>query len=163
MTFWPEQWNFLIPNAPLLELFIRGTLIYWFLVLLMRIAGRRLFAQLSMTDILVMLVLAVAVRDGITGPYQTVGDAAISATVILAWDKVIDRLVFYFPALRGPLRHQPLLIIKDGELLTENARANLLTRTEIMEQVRAKGLTSIAQVKEARMEPSGEFSVIERG
>lgn len=163
IRFWPEDWSaFLLPNAPIVELVVRGTLIYLFLILMMRVGGRRLFAKLSMADIIIMLVIAVAVRDGITGTYETVGDAVISGATIFAWNKAVDILTYHFPALRGPLRHSPLTIIHDGDIVLDNARDNLLTRTEIMEKLRAQGVASVEQVKEARLEPDGNFSVIRR-
>lgn len=161
MTFWPEQWGpIFLPDAPIAELIVRGTALYFFLYVLMRIAGRRLFAQLAMSDILVMLLLAVAVREGITGDHYTVGDAAISAATILAWDVIIDRIAFHFPALRRPLRHRPIPIVKNGALIVENARAQLLTRQEIDARLREAGLTSLEQVEEAYMEPDGKLSVV---
>lgn len=161
MTFWPEAWaSILWPHAPLAELVIRGTGIYLLLFAALRVTGRRLMAQLAASDILVMMLIAVAVRDGITGPYQTVGDAAISGATILGWDLVIDRLAFRFPGMRRVLRHQPVAIIDDGVLMVENARAHLLTRTEILERVREEGLTSIGQVREAWLEQDGSLSIV---
>lgn len=163
MTFWPNDWAaILIPEAPIAELIVRGVLIYGLLYVGMRVAGRRLLGKFAMSDILVVLLIAVALRDGITGEYQTVGDAAISGAVILGCDMIVDRLAFHFPALRGLLRHQPLAIIRDGQLLRDNARAHLLTHHEIMGRLREEGLTSLDQVKEARLEQDGSFSIVPR-
>ncbi len=161
MTFWPQDWTaILVPDAPLAELLVRATAIYWFLYLLMRLAGRRLLSQLAMSDMLVMLLLAVAVREGITGEHYTIGDGVICGVTIVAWNMIIDRLAFHFEWLRKPLRHSPIPIIQDGALLVENARDQLLTRQEIMQRLRNEGLTSIGQVRAAHMEPDGSFSVV---
>lgn len=163
MTFWPTDWSrFLLPDAPIAELLARGTLIYWFLFLLMRLAGRRLLARLAMSDMLVMLLIAVAVREGITGGWRTIGDAVISAGTILAWDMLVDRVAYRFPRIRGPLRHKPLPIILHGELLVGNAREQLLTRQEIRERLHEEGLTRIGQVEAAWMEPDGTLSIVPR-
>lgn len=163
MTFWPSDWAaILVPDAPIAELIVRGTLIYAFLYILMRMAGRRLFARLAMADILVMLLIAVAVREGITGEHYTVGDAAISGLTILGWDLIIDRLAFHVPAFRTTLRHKPLPIVKSGRLITANARDQLLTRSEIMARVHEEGLTSLDEVEEAYMEQDGSLSIVPR-
>lgn len=163
MTFWPDSWAaILVPNAPIAELIVRGTAIYFFLIVLMRVAGRRLFAQLSMADVLMMIVLAVAVRDGITGPYETVGDAAISTATILAWNKIVDVATYLVPALRPPLRHAPLRIIEDGRLIEKRARRHLLTEMEIRSKLRGSGVDSLDQVRAAYLEPDGTFSVVKR-
>lgn len=161
MSFWPADWSsVLLPNAPIAELLVRGTLIYWFLYFLMRVAGRRLIGQFSMSDLLVMLLIAVAVREGLTGPYHTVGAAVVTGATVLGWDVLIDRLVFHVPVLRRPLRHAPIQIVKEGRLLVDRAREQLLTRSEIMAQLRRNGLSGLDQVREAYMEQDGSFTVV---
>ncbi len=161
MTFWPDAWGpILLPEAPIAELLVRGTAIYVFLYFLMRVSGRRLFSRLAMSDILVMLLIAVAVREGMTGDHYGVGDAAISGATILGWDMLVDRLAYRFEWLRGSLRHQPVPIIRHGQLIVENARDNLLTRPEIMERVRAQGLSSLDQVEEGYLEQDGTFTIV---
>jgi uncharacterized membrane protein YcaP (DUF421 family) len=163
MTFWPDSWSAILrPDAPVAELFVRATAIYLFLFVLMRVAGRRLLARFSMSDILVVFLLAVAVREGITGGHRSVGDAAILAVVILAWDLVIDRLAFHVKPLRNLLRHDPTRIIEHGDLLIDNARALLLTRAEITAKLHEQGVSSYAEVEEAWLEPDGRLSVVRR-
>ncbi|MBW3553697.1 MAG: hypothetical protein KY466_09305 [Gemmatimonadetes bacterium] len=99
-----------------------------------------------MSDTLLVLLLAVTVREAITGGFRTVGDAAILTVTLLFWNRVIDRLAYHVPALRGPLRHRAMPIIRDGRLVAENVRTNLLTDTEIMQRLRENGLTSVSQV-----------------
>ena len=163
MEFWPEDWSaVLAPQGPVAELFVRATAIYFFLFVLMRVAGRRLFAKLSMSDILLVLLLAVAVREGITGGHHGVGDAAIAAGTLLFWNRVVDRLAYEFPRLRRALRHGPRMIIRDGHPIHENVRANLLTETEILQRIREQGLSSMEQVGEAYLEQDGSLSIVPR-
>lgn len=163
MEFWPQDWGAVfIPDGPIAELIARATAIYFLLFVLMRVGGRRLFAKLSMSDILLVLLLAVTVREAITGGFKTVGDAAILTITLLFWNRVIDRLAYHVPALRGPLRHQPLPIIREGKLVPQNVRANLLTETEIAQRLRESGLTSVSQVREAFLEQDGSLSIVPR-
>jgi uncharacterized membrane protein YcaP (DUF421 family) len=163
MQWWPQNWGVIFAlDAPFAELLVRGTIIYLFLFGIMRIIGRRLLGDFNMTDIVVTLLLAVAVRDGITGGYETVGDALVSGAVILGWDLALDRAAYRWQGLRSVLRHGPLPIIRDGELIVENARALLLTRSEVTEKLRGRGVTSYGEVKEAYLEPNGSLSVILR-
>ncbi len=163
MTFWPTDWPAVfLPDAPVFELILRGTLIYLFLFLVMRLLGRRVFGGFALSDLLVALLLAVAVREGLTGGFRTIGDAFISGATIIFWDRFIDRLAFHVPPLRKLLRQHPTLLIRDGELIIENARSQLITRAEIEEKLRAKGIASMKEVLEARLEPDGSFSVVTR-
>ncbi len=163
MTFWPDSWSAILrPDAPIAELIVRATAIYLFLFVLLRVVGRRLLAGVSMSDILVVFLLAVAVREGISGGHRSVGDAAILAVVILAWDLVIDRLAFHVAWLRKILRQNPTRIIDHGDLLVENARALLLTRADITTKLHEQGVSSHAEVEEAWLEPDGSLSVVVR-
>lgn len=163
MSLWPSDWGgFLLPDAPIVELVLRAAIIYLFLFLVMRLQGRRIFGGFALSDLLVMLLLAVAVREGVTGGFRTVGDALIAGGTILAFDRTIDRLAFRFPKLRRFLRQQPALLIRDGELVIENARRQLITRAEIQEKLREKGIFSLDEVLEARLEPNGSLSVQRR-
>lgn len=150
----------MMPDAPLVELVVRGTAIYFFLFAVLRVAGRRLLGGFSLSDMLVMLVLAVAIRQGLTGPYDSVGDAIVSGTVIVGWDWAIDQLAFRWGTVRRLVHYPPQKIIEEGRLIVENARANLLTRTEIMEKLREAGVASLEQVGEAYLEPDGSFTVV---
>lgn len=162
MEMWPDNWGaFLLPDAPVMELILRAALIYFFLFIIMRIQGRRVLGGFALSDLLVVLLLAVAVREGITGGFRTVGDASISSATILFCDRVIDRLAFSFPLWRRLLRQPPTLLIRDGEILIENARRQLVTRSEIDEKLRKKGIGSVQEVREARLEPDGSLSVLE--
>jgi len=163
MDIWPDDWGaFLLPDAPIMELILRAALIYVFLFLIMRIQGRRVLGGFALSDLLVILLLAVAVREGLTGGFRTVGDASISATTILFCDRIIDRLAYSFPSWRTFLRQPPALLIQDGEILVENARRQLVTRSEIDEKLREQGVGSIQEVQEARLEPDGSLSVLKR-
>jgi len=163
MDIWPNDWwAILLPDAPVMELILRAILIYFFLFIILRIQGGRVVGGFALSDLLVVLLLAVAVREGLTGGFRTVGDALISATTILLCDRLIDRLAYSFPFWRKLLRQRPTLLIQDGEVLVENARRALMTRSEIAEQLRERGIRSVQEVQEARLEPDGSLSVLER-
>lgn len=163
MSWWPESWTaVLLPQGAILELFVRGTVVYFALYLVLRLVGRRLIAQFSMSDVLFVFLVAVAVSDGLTGPYYGVADAVISSSVIVGWDLAVDWLGFRFETLRDLLRPDTRKIIHDGRLLVDNARASLLTRSEIMEKLRLRGVSSFEEVEEAYLEPDGSFTVVPR-
>lgn len=163
MRIWPADWTgFLLPDAPVMELVVRAVLIYVFLFAVMRIQGRRVFGGFALSDLLVTLLLAVAVREGITGGFRTIGDAMVSGGTILFCDRLVDRLAYHFPLPRRLLRQRPTLLIRDGELVLENARRQLVTRAEIDEKLREQGIASVRDVQEARLEPDGTLSILRR-
>ncbi len=164
MTWWPSDWGgILLPDAPIAELVVRGVVIYLFLYLAMRVMGRRLLGRFAMSDVLVTLLIAVSVRDGVTGSHFTVGDAMISATVILACDLLIDHVAYWVRSVRGVVRFDAVPIIRDGKLLVKNAKRYRLTPAEVKEKLRHNGVSGYEQVREAWLEPDGGFSVVKKG
>jgi len=144
------------------ELIVRGSAMYLFLFVLFRVVIRRRVGAVGMADILVLVIIADAAQNGMSGEYKSVTDGAILVGTIVAWDYLIDWLNYHVPALRGWLEPPPLLLIRDGRVIRRNLRHEFVTEDELKSKLREKGVTDIAEVQEARMETDGEVSVIKR-
>lgn len=120
----------------------------------------RQLGRFGVTDLLVLLLLAASVRMGLTGDHFTVGDAIVSATVLISWDQLMNALAYRVKPLRTLLRQDPIPIVEDGAVNTRHARKELLTETDIMEKLRERGVDSLEQVQKAYVEPDGRISVI---
>ena len=156
---WPGMFGLSVPP---LELIIRGSAMYLFLFLLFRVVIRRRVGAVGVADILVLVIIADAAQNGMSGEYKSVTDGAILVGTIVAWDYLIDWLNYRVPALRGWLEPPPLLLIRDGRVLHRNLRREFVTEDELKAKLRENGVTDIAEVREARMETDGEVSVIKR-
>jgi uncharacterized membrane protein YcaP (DUF421 family) len=144
------------------ELIVRGSAMYLFLFVLFRVVIRRRVGAVGMADILVLVIIADAAQNGMSGEYKSVTDGAILVGTIVAWDYLIDWLNYHVPALRNWLEPPPLLLIRDGRVIRRNLRHEFVTEDELKSKLREKGVTDIAEVQEARMETDGEVSVIKR-
>ena len=161
MQWWPEAWApILVPGAPIAELVVRVSAVYLFLWAFLRIMPTRQLGRFGVTDLLVLLLLAASVRMGLTGHNFTVGDALISATVLIAWDRLLNAVAYRVTPLRSLLRQDPIPIVEDGTINRRNARRELLTRGDIMEKLREQGIDSLDRVAKAYVEPDGRISVI---
>ena len=161
MQWWPEAWApILVPGAPIAELVVRVSAIYLFLWAFLRAVPTRQLGRFGVTDLLVLLLLAASVRMGLTGPNFTVGDAMISATVLLAWDQALNAVAYRVRPLRSLMRQDPIPIVEDGVVNRRHARRELLTEADIMEKLREHGIDSLDRVKRAYVEPDGRISVI---
>jgi uncharacterized membrane protein YcaP (DUF421 family) len=149
-------------SVPPLELIVRGSAMYLFLFLLFRVVVRRRVGAVGMADILVLVIIADAAQNGMSGEYKSVTDGAILVGTIVAWDYLIDWLNYRVPALRGWLEPPPLLLIRDGRILRRNLRHEFVTEDELKAKLRENGVTDIAQVREARMETDGQVSVLQK-
>lgn len=142
------------------EMFLRGTTIYWTLLILLRIAGRRDLGSMGAADILVLVLVADAAGTAMSGESDSLGDGMIVVTTIVGWSFVLDRVAYYVPFVRKLMEPSRVCLIRDGRIDTAGLRREHLTRQELMEQLRLKGVATLDEVRRAYMESTGEFSVI---
>ena len=145
-----------------LELIIRGSAMYLFLFLVFRVVVRRRIGAVGMADILVLVIVADAAQNAMSGEYKSVTDGAILVSTIIAWDVLIDWLNFRVPALRPWLEAPPMLLVRNGQLIHRNLRHEFVTEDELKSKLREKGVSDVAEVAEAHMESDGTVSVIKR-
>ena len=144
------------------ELVIRGTAMYLFLFLLFRVVIRRRVGSIGMADILILVIVADAAQNALSGEYKSVTEGAILIGTIIAWNMLIDWLNFHVPALRGWLEPSPLPLIDNGRLMHRNLRQEYLSEDELKAKLREHGVTDYAEVAKAFMESDGQISVIKR-
>jgi uncharacterized membrane protein YcaP (DUF421 family) len=149
------------PDTPLLEIILRGSLMYIALFTLLRVILKRQTGTLGMTDLLLITLLADASQNAMAGEYKSLPDGIVLVATLIFWNYTIDWLGFKFEWFRRLAEPPPLLLVKDGKLLRKNMRRELITETELMGQVREQGLDDISKVKEAYIESDGRISVIE--
>jgi uncharacterized membrane protein YcaP (DUF421 family) len=142
-----------------MEIFVRGTFTYLALVALLRILKRESGA-LNVADLLVIVLLADAVQNGMSGDYHSVPDGLLLVTTILFWSFALDWLSYHSPGFRRLLNPPPTLLVKNGQLLPRNMRQELVTRSELMEHLREQGLDDVKRVRRAFVEGNGRISVI---
>lgn len=149
-----------MPQAGLLEMALRGTVIYWALFVLLRIAGRRDVGSLGTADLLVLVLVADAAGNAMSGPSTSVVDGVYVVATIFFWTVVADRVAYFLPAIDRILEPDRVCLVRDGRLDRAGMRREYITRGELMEQLRLKGVGSLHSVKRAYLEASGEISVI---
>ena len=149
-------------SVPPLELIVRGTAMYFFLFLLFRVVVRRRVGSVGMADILVLVIIADAAQNAMSGEYKSFTEGAILVGTIVGWNMAIDWLNFRVPALRDWLEPPPLLLIRNGQLLRRNLRHEFVTEEELQSKLREKGVKNYSEVAEAHMESDGNVSVIKR-
>jgi uncharacterized membrane protein YcaP (DUF421 family) len=147
-------------QAGFAEMFVRGSTMYWVLYALLRVSGRRDLGSLGVADMLVLVLVADAAGNAMSGDSYSLGDGIIVVTTIVGWSYLLDRLSYHVPALRKVLEPQRVCLVRDGRLMVSGLRREHITRGELMEQLRLKGVDHLSCVKRAYLESTGEFSVI---
>jgi uncharacterized membrane protein YcaP (DUF421 family) len=146
-------------GVPALEKILRALLIYGFLVVAMRVAGRRTVAQLSTTDFVVLLIVSNTVQNGIIGPDDSVTGGVIGATTLFVADAAVAWVVFRSGWARRLIEGKPTVLIEHGRPLEENLRKEEITHEELLEALRKQGVQDVGQVDEAVLTPAGSVVV----
>jgi uncharacterized membrane protein YcaP (DUF421 family) len=154
---WSEMFSLSVPP---LEILIRGTAMYWFIFILLRLAGRRDIGTMGVADLLVVVLIADAAQNGMAGEYRSVTNGMILVGTIVGWTVTVDRLVYRFPALASLLVVDQVCLVRDGVLLRHQLRREAITEKELMSELRLKGIESLRQVRRAYIEPDGNISVL---
>jgi uncharacterized membrane protein YcaP (DUF421 family) len=149
-----------IPETPLLEIFVRGSLVYLGLFLLLRVLLKRETGTLGITDMLLVVLIADAAQNGMAHDYRSVPEGLLLVTTIIFWSWALNWLGYRFPVFQRLIKPGKLLLVKNGRMIKQNMQKELITTSELMSEVRLSGITDLSQVKEAYMEPTGTISVI---
>src|SRR5918996_890182 len=98
------------------ELIVRGTAVYWFLVLVFRFFLRRDTGSVGMADILLLVIIADAAQNAMAGEYRSISDGLILISTIIGWKLVNDPLGYYSPKLRRLFEPEEIQLIRDGRV-----------------------------------------------
>jgi len=161
--FDPVDWTTVfVPKVPFLELFVRTTLMYLAIFVLLRFVLKRQAGNVSVTDVLVIVLIADAAQNGMAGDYKSVPGGIVVVGTIVFWSWFLDWLGFYI-ALIGRLMHpSPVSLVKDGQLNHRNLRSEPITRKELISQLRKQGIEKLEDCKRACMEGDGHISVVKK-
>lgn len=150
----------LLPSRPLLELVVRGTVVFLALLAMMRIVGQRESGGLGLTDLLVVVLVAEAASGGLQGESTAVGDGLVLVAVIFFWSVLVDALAYRFPRFSRVVKARPRTLIEDGRPNRRVMRREFMTDEELLTQLRLHGLEDVAEVRRALLEPNGMVSVL---
>jgi uncharacterized membrane protein YcaP (DUF421 family) len=147
-------------HVPVPELILRGTLVYWLLFLIFRFILRRDVGAVGIADILLLVIVADAAQNAMSGGYDTFSEGAILVGTIVAWNWLLDWLSFHFPPVRRFASPAKLLLVQRGVPQLRNLRREFITMQELQEKLREQGVEKLAEVKAAYLEGDGQISVI---
>ena len=154
---WSSLYTFSVPP---LELVARGTLLYWFLLLIFRFVMRRGAGTVGIADVLLLVLIADASQNAMAGGYESVAEGFVLIGTLIGWNYLVDWAAFHWKAVQWLTEPPPLLLIRRGRIMHGNLRREHLTVDEVQAHLREHGVTSYDAVRAAFMESDGTFSVI---
>ena len=146
-------------ESSVIELILRGVVLYFGILVLLRILPRRTGGELETMDLIFILLISEGASHSL-GDYTSLTDGFIVIVTLLGCNYLVNALTYYFPAFEKLIEPRPLPIVKNGKLLRRNMRRELITTGELMEHLREEGLEDYKNIKIARVEADGKISII---
>ena len=161
MQDWLNQ-IFSHPNSMHDALIIAGktTIIYFFLVGGLRLLGKRELGQMTVYDLVLMIVLANAVQNAMVGEDTTLFGGIVSATTLLLLNSILVRVVSRSRHLESLLVGNPVILLNDGQLLTDVMAREGITRDQVIAALREHGMDSPEQAHIGVLEVDGSISIV---
>jgi uncharacterized membrane protein YcaP (DUF421 family) len=154
------HWNevFGLSVSPV-ELFIRGSIVYLFIFVLMRVL-RREPGTVGIADLLMVVLIADASQNAMAGDYRSIPEGLILILTIVFWNYSIDWLTAQSKRIERFTYPPPLPLIQGGQPVPENMSDQFVTQAQLESMLREHGIDDISRVKAAYLEGSGHVSVI---
>ena len=141
------------------EFIVRAVLVYIFLIVILRITGKRQVGQLAPFDLVLLLVLSNAVQNSMNGGDNSVVGGMISAMTLVAMNWIVGYATYKSKWLEALIEGRPQVLIRDGHVNREVMRSALLTHHELEAALRRSGVAAVTDVAFAVLETNGQISV----
>jgi uncharacterized membrane protein YcaP (DUF421 family) len=149
-----------LPEISVGEKILRSLIVYFFLLLMLRLLGNREVAQMTPFDLVVLLILSNVLQNAMIGPYNSVTGGLVGATAILAANWLMGRLVFKSKRFGRAVEGVPVLLVHHGQLVEPNIRRESISQEDVLSTLRAQGVFHLDEVRAAVLELSGKLSVM---
>ncbi|MGI9092826.1 MAG: DUF421 domain-containing protein [Mycobacteriales bacterium] len=154
---WSNMWSLHLSVG---EKVLRAVVIYLFLVVALRLAGKRELAQLNTLDFIVLLAVANAVQNGLIGNDNSVTGALVGAAVLFVLNGALAFVLFRASRLRKLAEGTPTVLIRDGVVDRAAMRKQEISDEDLLTEVQSAGASKVDEVQTASLEPSGKVVVI---
>ena len=144
-----------------MESVLRATVIYVFLLVVFRIAGKRSLAQITTFDFILLLIIGEATQQALLGDDYSVVNACIVIATLILLEIVLSHVAARFPMFDRAVEGLPLVVVDNGKLLKDRLKRERLDESEILAAARElHGLERMDDIKYAVLERSGGITII---
>jgi len=151
--------NFLHLDLPWTELVIRGVVVYLFVLILLRITGKRQLGQMGATEFVAILLISNAVQNAMNGGDNSLGGGLVLATTLIFLSALISYLTFRSKRCSMIFEGTPTLLIHNGKVLLKNLEHEQLSTVELRTMLRKQSVHDFKEIKNAILEADGSLSV----
>jgi uncharacterized membrane protein YcaP (DUF421 family) len=149
-----------VPGTGLAEKIVRPVAVYIFLVVILRVGGRRELSQMNAFDLVVLLMLANAVQNAIIGDDNSLVGGFIGGTTLILLNLGVVRYLYGHPSLDRKIEGEPVVLLKDGRPIRRALEKELITEEELLAIIHRQGVDRFEACSEVILETSGTISVL---
>lgn len=150
----------IVPTVPVLEIVLRTVVVYVAVLALLRLAGKRELGQMSVTDLVVILVIANAVQNSLNGGDTSLAGGLVAAATLVGMNLMLDRFGAKLPFFHRFVVDEPTLLLQDGVPIEEHLAREHVSIQDVEMSAREHGIADLADVSAAILEPDGSISII---
>ena len=147
-------------SLPWWEFIVRALIVYGFLIVLLRLTGKRQVGQLAPFDLVLLLVLSNAVQNAMNGGDNSVLAGVLSACTLVLVNYLVGRATYRNKRVEALIEGRPEVLIHNGRLYEEVMVREKLTHHELSAALRAAGCINVEDVHYAMLENNGQISVV---
>jgi uncharacterized membrane protein YcaP (DUF421 family) len=156
-----DMWkDMFVMTLPILEKILRPVIVYFFLVIMLRLSGKRELVQLNPFDLVVLLTLSNTVQNAIIGDDNSVSGGLLGATSLLAINYLVVRFLYNHKKLDHLVEGRADVLMEGGRVRTQHLKHELITMAQLEAAARKQGFSSLAEVDQCILEPGGTLSFI---
>ncbi len=148
------------PGIPFAEKLLRTLVVYGFLLVGLRLAGKRELGQLNPFDLVVLLLLSNTLQNAIIGDDNSLVGGIVGATALLALNWLVIRYLYDHPLLERLLAGRADYLVRNGRVMDRHLWRELITRDELLAAARRQGFESLEHVHTCRLEVGGALSFV---
>jgi len=154
------MWSLALPAW---DIVLRTAAVYLVILVGLRLAGKREIGQMTVFDLVVLLLIANAVQNAMVGPDTSLTGGLLAAVVLLVINFLVARLRLHWPVLRRAVEGTPTVLVLHGEVFRHNLRREGLDQDTLEAALREHGVAELSDVEMAVLEIDGSISVVPVG
>lgn len=146
----------------IIHIILSTSCIYLFIILALRVLGKTEMSQLSITDLIFVLLISNAVQNAMVGSDTTLTGGLIAASTLFITNFILKRLKYNFPVFKKIIEGEPVILFYNGVIREENCKKNGITKEDLLQTIREHGCSKFEDVHTIILESDGNISVILR-
>jgi len=150
-------------SVPWWEIALRGTVVYFVMLLLIRLSGKRTVGQFTPFDLLVLVLLGDAVQGSMLAGDQSLPGGLLLAATLLGWNRVIGYATAHSEPLAKVIEGKAEILARNGEVDHDALKAANLTLDDLQEAMRDHSCATVGEIRLAVLEKDGTITVLKRG